>query len=268
MTQIHLLTNKTAIVTGSSAGIGQAIAALFARLGAHVIVTSRTQSKATQVADELQSNGGKATPCAFDIEDPKAIPNLLAAALNSSGRIDILVNNVLSRPSIGPLALQDIEYSQLEAGVTYNLTNILALTASAHPHLKKTGGVVLNIGSAVVNRHTIGIPLYTILKGALAQATKVLASEWARDNIRVNQINPGFVRTDTLSTRQNNDNANMIIAHFAKLHPLGRVGEVEDIASLAAFLTSDQAGWITGAVIDIDGGFSVQGTTFPSPTTS
>ena len=114
----------------------------------------------------------------------------------------------------------------------------------------------------------MGLPLYTIVKGALAQTTKVLAAEWAGDGIRVNQINPGFVRTDSMAARQDSDTANMIILHFAKLHPLGRVGEVEDIAALAAFLVSAEASWITGSVIDIDGGFSVQAATFPSPTCS
>lgn len=262
---MHLLTNKTAIITGSSAGIGRGIALLFARLGAHVVVTSRTVAQATQVADEILADGGRATPCPFDLGDHRTIPGLLSAALAGSGRIDILVNNALSRPSIAPLAFQDMEYSRLQAGITLNLTNVLALTAAAYPHLKETSGVVLNIGSAVVNRHTMGIPLYTILKGALSQTTKVLAAEWAGDGIRVNQINPGFVRTDSMTARQSNDHANLIIAHFTKQHPLGRVGEVKDIAALAAFLVSAEASWITGSEIDIDGGFSVQGATFPTP---
>lgn len=261
---MHSLTNKTAIVTGSSAGIGKGIAVLFARLGAHVVVTSRSQAQAAQVAEEIQDNGGKATPCAFKLENQGDISPLLSAAAKRTGRIDILVNNALSRSPNASSLLQDMAYSNMLDGVTANLTNVLALTAAAHPYLKEARGMVLNIGSAVVNRHTTGIPLYTILKGALSQTTKVLAAEWAGDGIRVNQINPGFVRTDSMAARQSSDTANLIIEHFAKLHPLGRVGEVEDIAALAAFLVSAEASWITGAVIDIDGGFSVQGATFPS----
>jgi 3-oxoacyl-[acyl-carrier protein] reductase len=260
------LQDKTAIITGSSAGIGKGIALLFARLGAHVVVTSRTQSQALQVAEEIMDAGGVATPCAFDIDDPGTIPALLAAAQGRTGRIDILVNNALSRATTPPLPLQALEYQQLRDGVTANLTNVLALTAAAYPALKAARGVVLNIGSAVVNRHTLGIPLYTIFKGALSQTTRVLAAEWAMDGIRVNQINPGFVSTDSMAVRQTAAMVTRMTRQFAELHPLGRVGEVEDIASLAAFLVSTEAGWITGAVIDSDGGYSVQGARFPAAT--
>lgn len=257
------LKDKTAVVTGSSGGIGKAIAVLFARLGAHVVVTSRAIGRAEEVCEEIRQDGGRATACIFDIDDPATISPLLEAATASSG-VDILVNNALSRPTIAPLFLHDMEYSQLQAGVTANLTNVLALTMAAYPYLKRARGSVLNIGSAVVNRHTVGIPLYTILKGAVGQATRVLAAEWAGDGIRVNQINPGFVRTDTFSARQTAENIRMITEQFTKLHPLGRVGEAEDVAALAAFLVSDQAAWITGAMVDVDGGFSIQGALFPA----
>lgn len=259
------LREKTALVTGSSAGIGKEIACLFGRLGAHVIVTSRTNARAEKVAEEIREAGGRATATVFDLGDSATIPALLATAADiSSGRLDILVNNALSRPSIAPLSLQNMDYSQLQDGVTANLTNVLALTSQAYPYLKAARGVVLNIGSAVINRHTLGIALYTILKGALGQTTKVLAAEWAADGIRVNQINPGFIPTDSLAARQSAENAAMIIEQFTKLHPLGRVGKVEDVAALSAFLVSEQAAWITGALVDIDGGFSVQGAMFPS----
>lgn len=257
------LKDKTAIITGSSAGIGKAIAVLFSRLGAQVVVTSRSLDRAEEVCEELRLHGGRATACVFDIDDPATISPVLEAA-TASGGMDILINNALSRPAIAPLPLQDMEYSQLQAGVNANLTNVLALTMAAYPLLKKARGTVLNIGSAVVNRHTIGIPLYTILKGAVGQATKVLAAEWAGDGIRVNQINPGFVHTDTFSARQTAENIRMFTEQFSKLHPLGRVGEMEDVAALAAFLVSDQAAWITGAMVDVDGGFSIQGALFPA----
>lgn len=259
-----LLKNKVAIVTGSTAGIGAGIAKLFAQLGAHVVVTSRTMKNAEQTVEEIRSAGGDASPCVFDIDEPSTIPDLLQRALNIDGRIDILVNNALSRSSMAPQALQDMEYAQLKKGITSNLTNLLALTTAAYPHLRCTKGVVVNIGSAVVNRHISGVALYSILKGALCQTTKILASDWARDGIRVNQINPGFVSTDSMLARRSEETARMMIEGFKKLHPLGRVGEAEDVAALAAFLVSDHASWITGAVIDIDGGFSVQGASFSS----
>ena len=258
------LNEKTAIITGSSAGIGKAVAGALAQLGAHVIVTSRSGERAQAVAEEIIMKGGQATACIFDIDDAATISPLIEKAVQLSGKVDILVNNALSRATIAP-PLFTMNYAALQAGVTANLTNVLALTLAAYPYLKEAQGAVLNIGSAVINRHTTGVPLYTILKGALNQTTKVLASEWAGDGIRVNQINPGFVRTDSMATRQSAANMKMMTEMFTKLHPLGRVGEVEDVASLAAFLVSKQAEWITGASIDIDGGFSVQGATFPTP---
>lgn len=171
------LKDKTAIITGSSAGIGKGIALLFARLGAHVVVTSRSHNQALRVADEITAAGGMATPGAFDLDAHGTIPALLAAATERTGRIDILVNNALSRVTTSPLPLQAQEYHRIRDEVTANLTNVLALTAATYPSLQASRGVVLNIGSAVVNRHTLGIPLYTILKGALSQTPRVLA-EW------------------------------------------------------------------------------------------
>lgn len=180
--------------------------------------------------------------------------------MHSCGRLDILVNNALSHPTLPPLPLQEMNKTMIESGITTNLTNTMALTGSAHRFLQQSQGVVLNIGSAVVNRYMLGIPLYSVVKGGLTQMTKTLAAEWARDGIRVNQINPGVVKTEAYrNIGIPAELLPMLIEHYSQCHPLGRVGEPQDVAALATFIVSDDASWMSGSILDIDGAYSCQG---------
>lgn len=258
-----MLKDKVAIITGSSGGLGKGIALSFASQGARVVITSRDIKRAQRTAYEINRLGGEAYPCCFDLEDPSDSETLLGKVLEEFRHLDILVNNALNRPGTPLMLLQNMDYSQLQSLITSNLTNVLALTGQAYPYLKKTSGNVLNIGSVIVNRNMLGIPLYAILKGALTQATKALAAEWAADGIRVNQINPGFVRTDTFVKKMPAEHLGPIIEHYRRQHPLGRVGESQEIGDLAAYMVSSHSAWMTGSVVDMDGGFSVQGVAFP-----
>lgn len=261
---MSVLKDKVAIVTGSCGGIGKSIAMSLSSMGAHIIITSRDKDRAEKMASELEKNGHRATPCRFKLEESQSGVNLLDTAIKAGGRLDILVNNAVSHPTLPPLPLQNMSYEQLEVGITTNLTNILALNAIAHPYLKKTNGCVLNVGSAVVNRNMKSIPLYIIVKGALTQMTKTLAAEWANDNIRVNQINPGVVQTESFKNiGVKKKGISCRIKHYEKYHPLGRIGTPQEIGALAAFMVSPEASWMTGSVIDLDGGFSIQA--IPAP---
>lgn len=256
--------NKVAVVTGSSSGIGKGIALALAKRGARVVITSRTLATAARVAAEVETQGGLAFPCVYDLEQPESGQELLASVQREWKRIDIVVNNALQRTELGPRPFQEITYGQLQAAITVNLTNTMALAARAYPYLRESGGVLLNIGSVIVNRHMDGLALYAIIKGAISQATQVLAAEWARDGIRVNQINPGFVVTDSLAERVPAPVVEALRAQFLPHHPLGRLGTVDDLGELAAFLVSRQAGWMTGTIVDLDGGYSRQGISFPA----
>lgn len=260
MTRIE---GKVAIITGSSSGIGKGIALTFAQKGAMVVTTSRSLDRAQQVSKEIETAGGVAFPCSFDLESPESAKKLLTAAKKYYGKVDILVNNALSRSTISPSLFQDMTWAQMNAAITANLTNSLTLTAQAYSYLRESGGVVLSMGSAVVNKHMTGIALYTIIKGAISQMTKALAAEWAADGIRVNQINPGFVATDSLSEQLPEETMQKLKDQFLQHHPLGRVGVIEDISGLALYMVSDYASWMTGAIIDMDGGYSVKGVVFP-----
>lgn len=253
------LENKVAIITGSTAGIGEKIATTFAENGAKVIVTSRDIGRAQCKIAEIEKNGGEGLAIACCLESPTQMQSLIDVVMDTYGRLDILVNNAISHPTLPPSPIQDLTYEQLSLGINTNLTNIMALTCKAYPYLKKNSGSILNIGSVMVNQHMLGIPLYTIIKGAMSQMTKVLAYEWAPD-VKVNQINPGFTRTAAYKEIGIPDTeADAFFEAFRQFHPLNKIGDPQDIASAAAFLVSEQAAWITGIEMNIDGGYSIHG---------
>lgn len=254
-----LLDEKIAVITGSTGGIGKGIAVSLAQSGATVIITSRSQDKADKTVQELINNGYKASPCLFDLEQPDDIKQLAETVVEEHGKIDILVNNALSRSAMPLLPIHNVEYSHLVSCINANLTNVIALTTSAYPHLKKTKGNVLNIGSVIVNRHIIGLSLYNIFKGALTHMTKSFASEWASDGVRVNQINPGFVMTDTLPSQIPPGALEPFVEYFKQFHPTGKVGDPLDVGKLASYMVSGDASWMSGSIVDIDGAYSVQG---------
>ncbi len=254
------LKNKVAIVTGSTAGIGGEIATTFAENGAKVVVTSRDIGRAQCKVAEIEENGGEGLAVTCCLESSSQMQSLVDVVIDTYGRLDILVNNAISLPTLPPSPLQDLTYEQLGAGINTNLTNVVALTCKAYPYLKKNDGSILNIGSVMVNQHMLGVPpLYTIVKGAISQMTKVLAYEWA-PNVKVNQINPGFTRTAAYKEMGIPDaEADTFFEAFRQFHPLGKIGHPQDIASVAAFLVSEQATWITGMEMNIDGGYSING---------
>jgi len=251
---------KTAIVTGSTKGIGNGIANKLAAKGFNVVITSRKEEQASKVAEEINAKGavGKAIGAYFDLEKPESAQTLLEQSLNKFGRLDVLVNNALSNTCVFPL--HELSDEQVSFALTSNITNILLLSRLAYSELVKTQGNIINISSVVVNRQIIGMPLYTIAKGALEQMTKVLASEWAKDHIRVNAINPGFVRSSALADfGVPEDVIEKSYEYHKQHHPLGRVGVPEDIGKLAAFVASDDAEFMTGSIINCDAGYSIQG---------
>ncbi len=262
------LTDKVAIVTGSSKGIGRSIALRLASMGAGVVVTSRSPEDALIVVGEIEKQGGRAAAFPFDLERIEGGKELVGGVVERFGRLDILVNNALSRPTPPSSELVGGENpGMIEAYVTTNITRSLSLTMSAYPHLKKTGGSVLNIGSVIVNRHIKGTLMYAVVKGAVTQATKALASEWAGDGIRVNQINPGFVLTDAfVSQVPDEEIRERIVRGFAEKHPLGRVGDPSAVAILAGNILCDDLSWMTGSILDVDGGYSVEGIENPVAT--
>ncbi len=252
------LNKKVAMVTGSTAGIGLAIAQELARLGMAVVVTSRDAARAWKVANSIATHGGVALGARFSLETVEDGPRVMGEALARFGRLDVLINNALSQNVLQPLL--GAHYKNVEQAITVNVTNTLEMMRLAHPHLKKTHGCVVNIGSAVCSRPMSGIALYSIVKAAVAQMTRALASEWAADRIRVNAIQPGMIRTQAFeSMGMPREAIDVSYKFYEKFFPLG-IGRPADVAKMAAFLCSDDAALMTGSIVDIDAGYAVAGT--------
>jgi len=255
---------KVAVVTGSSAGIGKATVLRLAQRGIKVVVTSRDVERAAAVVDQIEATGGRALAAKFDLLCEEDGDALVQTTLAAFGRLDYLVNNAFSYETLPPIPIQELSADQMVQGITTNVTRTLVLTGRCHSALKETRGRVLTIGSVVVNRAMLGIPLYSIAKGALTEMTKVLAAEWAQDGITVNQINPGVVWSDAhKSIGIPEEQVPLVYDYYSQFHPLGRVGKPDDVAELATSILLADSDWMTGAVVDLDGGYSRQGIPLP-----
>ena len=249
------LTGKTAIVTGSSRGIGRAIAEAMARCGAKVVISSRKQDACEAVAASIRAAGGQAKAIACHVGDKTQLQALVAETHRVFGSIDILVNNVGANPVIGPLAsLSDEAFDRV---LTSNVKSALWLTNLVLPQMAaKKDGAVIFIASIAGLRGSAGIGAYGAAKAALMQLARSLACEWGPHNIRVNSIAPGLIKTDF--ARALWDDAELSRRRIAET-PLGRLGEASDIAGAAVLLASGAGSFITGQTIVVDGGVTVSG---------
>lgn len=245
------LDGKVAVVTGSSRGIGRAIAIKFAREGASVVVNSRKKADAEKVVKEIMEEGGRAVAIEADVSKAKDVQKLVAAAVKSFGKLDIFVNNagIISFSSF--LELKEEDWDALMA---VDLKGVyLCMQAAAKQMIKQgKGGKIINISSIA---GFIGFPKlahYCAAKAGVIELTKEAAIELAPYKINVNSIGPGAIKTDmTKGIESDPMQLKQILARI----PLGRLGEPEDIANAAAFLASDEADYMTGEVVFVDGGW-------------
>jgi NAD(P)-dependent dehydrogenase (short-subunit alcohol dehydrogenase family) len=248
------LTGRGALVTGSSRGIGKAIAEALAALGANVIISSRKQQACDQVASEINARGaGRATSLPANIGTKADIERLVAEARKALGAIDILVCNAASNPYYGPMA--GISDDQFEKILRNNLLSSHWLSALVSPEMiARRSGSIIFISSIGGLRGSPVIGAYNVSKAADFQLARNLATEYGPYGIRVNCIAPGLIRTDFARALWE-DEANLVKALAGT--PLGRVGEPDDVAGAAAFLASDASRYITGQTLIVDGGATV-----------
>jgi dehydrogenase/reductase SDR family protein 4 len=247
------LTGKVALVTGASKGIGEAIAHALAAAGASVVVNSRKQEEIDQVVADIIANGGTSTAIAGNVGKELDAQNLIAKTIETYGGIDILVNNAAANPVYGPVL--ECETWAFDKIMEVNVRAPFDLSKLAHPSMKaRGGGSIVNISSIEGLTPDEGLGIYSVSKAALNMITKVCAKEWGPDNIRVNSICPGFIKTKFSEALWSNE---LWVKMFMKMVPVKRVGTPEEMAALALFLASDASSYCTGGIFTADGGLTI-----------
>jgi len=242
------LTDRVAIVTAAGRGIGAGIAHAFAEAGADVVIGSRTESQLREVADAVAKTGRRAVVVPGDVSERDGMQALVDRAVGEFGRIDIVVNNAggsLPGPFLGTTE------EAFNEALRWNVTTAFNLTQLATPHLLKSDGAsVINIASAIGRMADRGFVAYGTAKAAMIHLTRNLAADLA-PRIRVNAIAPGAIATSALDIVLQNE---AITKEMVRRTPLKRLGEAEDIAAGALYLASSASSYVSGRILDIDGG--------------
>ena len=245
------LTGKIALVTGASRGIGFAIAKILSENGAIVVITAKNSERIKQA--EIKIPNSFAITC--DIRKKNEVQNVVNQTIKKFGKLDILVNNAGIFPRIKQL--HEIDEEEWNEVIDVNLTGQFRFTKEVIPYLQKTSGCIINISSDAGLKAYQGFnaDAYSASKAALIVLTKCWALEYAKDKIRVNCICPGVVDTDMTKPFLKNQKD---IDFMNNEHPLGRIGQPEEIGKAVLYFTSDDASWVTGAVLTVDGGESIK----------
>ena len=243
------LKDKVAVVTGASKGIGAGIARQLAADGAKVVVNyASSRSGADKVVADIEAFGGKAVAVCADVTRQAEAESLVRAAIDHFGRLDIVVNNA----GIYQLAnVEDTTEALYRKQFDINVLGPLLVIRAAAPHLGK-GGSIINIGSNVTRVLPAGSAIYTGTKGAIDAITGVLSRELGPRGIRVNAVSPGMIETE--GTHAAGAIGSRFQTWYESLTPLGRIGQVRDIAPIVSFLASDDAAWVTGEIVLGSGG--------------
>lgn len=251
------LDNKVAIITGASSGFGKATALLWAKEGAKVVVADVLADAGEQVVKEIKDNGGNATFVQVDVSKPSDAQKMVKTAVDTYSKLDILFNNA---GILGPMGTKaaDLKVEEAEKLIAINFLGVFLGTKYAIPEmLKSGGGVILTTGSDSAFYGNKGISVYCGTKGAVLAFSRSVACEYAREGIRANTISPCIARTPMHKRFLEEEPE-----HWRAIEdtiPLGRAAEPDDIAYAALFLVSDEAKFITGANLMVDGGFTVSG---------
>lgn len=242
------LTDKVAVVTGAGRGIGAGCALAFAEAGADVVIAARTKEQLEDVADQVADRGRRALGVPCDVSDLANLELIVDQAMSEFGHIDVVVNNA---GGAMPQPLLDTSEKALEGAFHFNVTTAFTLSKLAVPHmLARDGGSIVNISSAMGRLTDRGYAAYGTAKGALSHMTRLMASDLA-PRIRVNGIAVGSVATSALEIVLTNDDLrNEMIAKT----PLRRLGETDDIAIAALYLASPASSFVTGKLLEVDGG--------------
>jgi NAD(P)-dependent dehydrogenase (short-subunit alcohol dehydrogenase family) len=249
------LKNKVAIVTGASKGIGKAIAIGYAREGASVVVASRSLDLLTAIEKQIKAAGGQALALPLDVRKPESVNAMIDKTVEKYGRLDILVNNAgisMAHPS------ESLSAEDWKNALDTDLYGVFyGCQAAARVMIPQGGGCIINVTSIYGIVAAPGRLAYCASKAAANMLTKVLAAEWAGKKIRVNAIAPGYTRTelvDDVIAR-----GKISLEAIEKRTPMGKIGESEDMVGIAVYMASDESSYMTGSVVNVDGGWVAYG---------
>ena len=249
------LTGKVAIITGSSKGIGEAMARGMAEQGANVIISSRKQDAVDAVVEKFRTDGLKATGIACHVGEEEQLQNLVEKTVEAYGGVDILVNNAAINPVWKPIAQMD--GGIFDKMVLVNVKSCFTLSNLCYPHMEKRGGgSIIHISSVEGLKPSFGLGVYSMTKAAVIMLAQNQAKEWGPDNIRVNAICPGLVKTKLSAGLWQNE---AILDRYEQSIPLGRMAMPEEMVGLALFLASDASSYTTGGIFTADGGYMLAG---------
>lgn len=245
---LGLLAGKVAVVVGASRGIGAATARAFAEAGASVVLAARDEAAMAAVGRGILQRGGRALAVQTDVGEPAAVERLIQRTLDAYGRLDVAFNNAAGGPPPSPLA--EIPVESFDEAVRVNLRGVfLAMKHEIPAMLAGGGGAIVNMSSTAGLSGVPGIAAYVATKHAIIGLTRAAALDYATRNIRVNAVAPGPILTDRLSSMS--DQAREQVSQHV---PMRRIGRPDEVAATVAWLCSDQATFVTGATITIDGG--------------
>jgi len=246
------LKGKVALVTGASRGIGQATAMGLAQTGADIAIASRKLPDLEKVAEEIRKTGRKCLPVAAHLARMEEINNLVKAVLEEFGKIDILVNNAATNPTMAQAI--DIDERAWDSIMNLNLKGLFFLSQAVARVMKgKGGGRIINVASVAGITPDI-LPIYSISKAGVIMATKVMAQQWAQFNIRVNAVAPGLTKTRFSEALWKNPD---ILKVAMSRTPMARPADPEEMVGAIIYLASDASSYVTGQVIAIDGGITI-----------
>lgn len=253
------LAGKVAVVTGGSHGIGAATCVMLAREGASVVITDVIDDDGHKIAERVQGAGGTARFWHLDVTDETAVERVLGEVVDAFGKLDVVVNNAGIAGADKPT--DEITVEEWERVISINVRGVFLCTKHAIPHLRRAGGgCIINLSSIYGIISAPDIPPYHASKGAVRVMTKTDALLYAKDKIRVNSVHPGFIWTPLVEelARNSPQGLEAFRRELDSRHPIGHVGEPDDIAHGIVYLASDEAKFVTGSELVIDGGYTAQ----------
>lgn len=250
---------KVVLITGATRGIGKAIALLFAKSGAKVIVNARKSDKdeaGCSIVDKIRDLGGEAVFVPGDVSDVKSAESIIEKGIEAFGKIDILVNNA---GVVIPGNLESTSEEEFDLTMDINVKGTFFMSKFVLPHMKKQGGgVIVNMGSVAALKGHVDRAAYCASKGAVVALSRAMAADYVKDNIRVNVVCPGTTYTPAIKEKiATAEDPAAMEATFIGRQPMGRLGRVEEIAHAVLFAASDEAAYMTGSIIVVDGGMTM-----------